>query len=491
MSLLPLAADQCSTHDASTVTVASLTLADGFFGQVEAKLSGERDLVPTACYGCKFTACVSCEAGVATVRSLSAVTEIDPGGITASVAATVDASGATIRMRCTGIAAQDWRWAASFKGEERARVEGALAALGATAYYAAQYPWTNTPYQDFAYTGAEILLDPGCENVALWLAGGGAVLSNVADPRPGSAGANCMRVTLAGGAGNAYETARFVTTQRFRVTAWLKTDATATEYIYDGVNACFPAFLSGVWTEKINNNFLPGNTIFYAHKLLAAGSWVQIDDASIVRLPILTQTDSLITGGAALVQAGAAGLRPTYLPLAAAVAQGLTCPCWQFDGVSGGQHFVGPNPGAAFTMFAWVRRHAALDATARAPFGSSSSGPTRQGRLQSVAGGNWFWVVGTDSGDMGVASPLGTWQFVALGWNGAGAGRCVIDATEVNFAYAGTATGFAVDFGGYNNNGVHASGAFPAYQAAIGMAGSLLTAVQIQAIRTLTRPQGV
>ncbi len=121
MSLLPLTAGELSTHDASTVTVASLTLADGFFGQVEAKLSGERDLVPASCYGCKFTALVSCEAGVATVRSLSAVTEIDPGGITASVAATVNASGNTIRMRCTGIAAQDWRWAASFKGVERAR----------------------------------------------------------------------------------------------------------------------------------------------------------------------------------------------------------------------------------------------------------------------------------------------------------------------------------------------------------------------------------
>jgi hypothetical protein len=470
MPTLPITAGELSTHDASTVTVASLTLADGFFGQLQVKLSGERDGVPATCYGFKKTVLVSCDAGVATIRSASAATEIDPTGVSGAVAATVNTDGAaTIRMRITGIAAQDWRFAASFHGEERGRVGALLAALGATAYYGANYPSANEPYQDAAYTGVDLVVNGIFAADSDWTKGAGWTIpgGNIADA------AGALNTALSAIVAPLTAGQRFLTGLRVaaRSAGSIKVSAGTTLGTARSTLATFQESLMAATTGAL--------------AYTGTGFTGQIGSCSATRLPILTQSNSLITGGAAITQAGAAGLRPTYLPLAAAVAQSLTCPCWQFDGV--GQRFAGAIPGAAGTLMGWVYL---LNSTGII-CGAWQGGPNRYTELTCIAGTLRFYS-GTGAQWINHGTPLaiGGWHHVAATWDGA-AIQIALDGVVVGNNAGGTPSPIAVWWGAANWAGVLSDTPMNGYIANGVTAPFAMTGDQIRTAMALTRPNGV
>ena len=107
--------DDTTTSGAVTATVVDVTIPDGFFGILSVDATGEEDGSPADAYGFQNIYLVSGEGGAATLRdSSNTPVERDPNAV--GVAVTVDTSGATVRVRATGVAAQDWVWAAHIGG---------------------------------------------------------------------------------------------------------------------------------------------------------------------------------------------------------------------------------------------------------------------------------------------------------------------------------------------------------------------------------------
>ena len=107
--------DDTTTSGAVTVTVCEVDIPDGFFGIVSVDVSAEHDSTPADAYGYQNTFLVSGESGAATVRATNAAPlELDPQSKGVSVSC--DASGQKFRVRATGIAAEDWTWAAHVGG---------------------------------------------------------------------------------------------------------------------------------------------------------------------------------------------------------------------------------------------------------------------------------------------------------------------------------------------------------------------------------------
>jgi len=107
--------DEVDTADATVTTIVSATIPDGFFGVLSVDGCAEHDGTPADAYGYQNSFLVSGEGGAATLRNSSAVPlEQDPAAT--GVTITVDTSGATVRVRATGIAAEDWVWAAHIGG---------------------------------------------------------------------------------------------------------------------------------------------------------------------------------------------------------------------------------------------------------------------------------------------------------------------------------------------------------------------------------------
>jgi hypothetical protein len=449
MPSLPLGADQQSTNAATTITVASIVVPSSFHGTLTAELVAERSGVPTSVYSYRNSVLVSCDNGVATVRALgtNAATgkeELDPAGVSAALAVTVDASGSTIRLRGTGVAGQDWRWAGKFSGLECFRLPD-----GTLGYWDPAVSGTLTPYQDFAYTGANLFVDGDMEaaGVAAWTGGLGAGLSKI--PGGGVGGTQCLRVTLAGAQGYASQ----ANTANIRITGTIsiKTDGTALGgfwsdgFAVDNVN---PA----AWTQYTVKNRYTASLTNRLYKQSVAGNFVDFDNAVFARNSIVTQQDSIITGGTALTQPGAAGIRPTYLNTAAAAAQGITGACLQFDGAT--QYAVGPTVVGAFTMWGWFYRTADT-ATFGVPFGMQDAVPTRfEIYHPSGAAPALSVAVGSSIIAMGANSALNAWQFLALGCDGGTAGRHVVNTVATDFAYAGAPpTNKSCYVGANNNNG--------------------------------------
>lgn len=365
----------------------------------------------------------------------------------------------------------------------RRDVPASLCRLGVTAYYAANYPAANEPYQDFAYTGANLCTDPGCDNVALWSNYNTSTLTNEAGGHTG----NWMKVLKAGAAGAAYQ-ADTAVGQRFFVNFWGQTDGAASLSAGDGASLSNIIGLANpglVWTQYTKTNFLSTFASFYLAKNSIAGNYAGFDDVDIHRLPILTQSNSIITGGAAITQGGAAGLRPTYLPLAAALAQGLTAPTWQLDAV--GQRWtttISPAAYAALTVGGWFY----LDATGLALGATFFGSRTGASVFSCLHIGTVLSFYGSGIAVSSGALSIG-WHHIVAGCDGLNQ-WIWLDGVPNHNALGGALPADVLDFGAYNYAGAH-SQFLGGCMANIFVAPTLLTTDKIATIRALTRPQGV
>lgn len=112
--------NNATTSGAVTATAASIEVPDGYFGVLTVDVTAEQDGVPADAYVFQNTYAVSGEGGAATIRDNSSVPlELDPG--TTGASADVDVNGQDFRVRVTGIAAENWTWAAHIGGLLHAR----------------------------------------------------------------------------------------------------------------------------------------------------------------------------------------------------------------------------------------------------------------------------------------------------------------------------------------------------------------------------------
>ena len=233
------------------------------------------------------------------------------------------------------------------------------------------------------------------------------------------------------------------------------------------------------------------------------GDYAEMDDLRFYRQSIVTQSDNLITLSppTPLTQAGAAGLRPTYLPLAAAVAQGLTCPCWKLDGAAQfwsdtamAAAVTGNDP--SWTWTAWLRP-SALAATVTLAAGTSSISDTIYRAIQMKATGtltvNFRNGVTTKNMDSAAGLfALNTWAHVAVvstvgsivGYVNGAVAIPAFDATVGNIALDRGSLGALVRS--------TTDGWFPGHIANAGLAAAVpWSQAQVQAHMAITRPQGV
>lgn len=98
-----------STSGAVTKTVVEIPVPDDYFGSLAVELSGEHVGTPADCYCWQKWIAVSAAAGAATIRDASLVpTIMNPSA--KAIAVTVDTNGQNVRLRVTGIAAEDWKF---------------------------------------------------------------------------------------------------------------------------------------------------------------------------------------------------------------------------------------------------------------------------------------------------------------------------------------------------------------------------------------------
>ncbi len=325
-NILPLVSAELQTLDAVATTLLTFPLQDTWSGELQLEVSGELSGTPATAYGWRNRVSVSCNGGVAVVQATGAAEILDPA--VCGVVVAVDTDGAaSIRIRVTGVVGQTWNWV----GKLQCVVHSAVPS-GTVAFYDPGWAASCTPYQDFAYTGANLCTDPNCENVALWGVFNGATLTNEA----GGVTGNCMKVLKAATAGAAYQVS-FVAGRRYCVSIQGQSDGTASLSVGDAWaadNIIAWKNPGAVWTPYSKTNHLAMATWLELSKVSNAGSYVLFDDVVAYRVPILTQCDNLINAACCpLVQPGAASARPTYLNDAAAAAQSITGACFQYDGV--------------------------------------------------------------------------------------------------------------------------------------------------------------
>lgn len=112
-NLIPLAADEVTTADATIASIVEWVVPDAYHGMLTVEVSGQNVIDQTEAYGYTNRVTVSCEAGAATIQATGVAVELDPATIAPTI--TVDASGTSIRVRVTGPAA-DWKWVAKISG---------------------------------------------------------------------------------------------------------------------------------------------------------------------------------------------------------------------------------------------------------------------------------------------------------------------------------------------------------------------------------------
>jgi hypothetical protein len=110
---LPLAVGETSTNDASTVTVVEYSIPLTGGGLFRFDLVGEKTGDPTYVYSWKEYAYVNNTAGVTAIQAESTPEEIDPIPVSATVV--LDVLGWNVRIRVTGFAGENWRWAGSIR----------------------------------------------------------------------------------------------------------------------------------------------------------------------------------------------------------------------------------------------------------------------------------------------------------------------------------------------------------------------------------------
>ncbi len=352
---LVLDANTVDTSGAVTATADSITLPEGFHGTILCEVVGELSGTPADGYSYKNRYLVSCDGGVAVVQDAGIPEILDPS--IAGVSVNVNASGAAVRIRVTGAAGEDWRWVGKISGVGEA-VAAELMALGVTRYYDASQTNLNVPYEDAAYVpgaAGNLVVDGDMElvGIANWPGTNSVPTKDATAPAP--FGTQCLRGTATGAGISFSSQACLNTSQRFRITA---------QAAGDGVGGYPLLYTGGVgvngpggtaWVPIALENHLPTTTSIRLRTnsgTAPAGLYSRWDDVDAHRLPILTQSDDALASGTNLLQAGAVGLRPTYLPLAAAIAQGFTCPAWQTDGVA--QYFdTGYTPVDNFAISGW------------------------------------------------------------------------------------------------------------------------------------------
>lgn len=465
MNKLPLATASVTTLDSTLTTVVSYTLPDATQGSIDIELSGEKDLTPSNAYYYSNTYTVSCESGVATIQATGGSPVIlDP--VTCGATVTVDTSGTTFRVRITGPATATWNWVGKINGILHYRIPS-----GTLAYYDPGVASAQTPYQDFVYDGTNIIADADMEAIGTgsWGTQAPAVLS-----KEGAAhgGAQCLRATSVAGVGGAFQSV-LNTSRRYRFSHWLRTDGTAQVSVGDGgaTAGITSPVVPAVWTQYTKSNYKPTASTLIYYKAAAGGSYIEMDDVEGVRVPIVTQSDNLITGGIPLMQSGAAGIRPTYLNSTAAAAQGITGACWQLDGV--GQYFDTQwIPVDDFSILAWYYFDTIAAGTKY--IGGSSDGTNT---AQFVRATN---VLRMYAGPSGVA--LSAVAALTVGWHHIGCGRSGttrmlwLDGVPATDANGGTLpVGKSIYWGTRNTNGSPDAAANSGYTGKLVFCNRLLT----------------
>jgi hypothetical protein len=345
VNVLPLVTNDLQTLDNVAVTLVTVPLSIDWQGELTCEVSGELAGTPATAYGWRNRVTVSCDAGVATVQATGAAEVIDPA--VCGCVVSVDATGASIRVRVAGVALQTWNWVGKVQCIVHSRIPS-----NTVAYYDPSWAAGQTPYQDFVYTGVNVCTDPNCENVALWAAFNGATLTNVG----GGVAGNCMRVAYNAMVFPGADQVILAGNARYYYNIWTRGDGTHSGNVNGGN---FSPWITGaaanVWAQYIGNKLcVPGDNTLRCFVINAAvaGQYAEFDSIIIQRTPIVTGSDNLITGGTPLTQPGAVAARPTYLNTAAALAQGITGACHQYDGV--GQYWVTSFvPPAEFTAGGW------------------------------------------------------------------------------------------------------------------------------------------
>jgi hypothetical protein len=426
MNLLPLSDNCVQTRDATAnVVVVQMVLPDAYQGELALELSGEKTTDPAVCYSWKNVYAVSCEAGVATIRATGASPVIqDPAacGCTANAAA----SGNAIQLRVTGVAAQTWDWDGKVSGLLHFRLPS-----GTLAYYDPAVASTLTPYQDFVYTGANVVADPTCVDFTKWTAGNSATLSNQAGGQVG----NCMRVAYNGVLYPNANQAVLTAGARFRYDLYARGDGTRAGTVYGGNTSNWAsAAAANAWVRYTGSKMCSGvPNIYYQFTGADTAGYIELDEISAVRVPIVTQCDSLITGGTPLTQPGAVGTRPTYLNTAAALAQGITGACMQYDGAT--QYFdTGFVPGPAGTVVGWFRL--AVVTGFQDLFGSYDGANYSMIQLSNTTASAYSGAVGTKL-DSAAVCAANAWTQFMFGWDGA-AMKIGVNGVVVTGAGGGT-----------------------------------------------------
>jgi len=103
-----------TTWDAGQETCLAVTIPTDYYGMVTVDVTAEEQDVPANAYGFQNVYLISNDSGAVTVRDSSVPIELDPQAT--GVAATVDASGATFRVRVTGIVGKNWTWSGHVGG---------------------------------------------------------------------------------------------------------------------------------------------------------------------------------------------------------------------------------------------------------------------------------------------------------------------------------------------------------------------------------------
>ena len=346
---LPLHDANADTVGAATSLVDQLALADGTFEHLTFMLSGEKQGDPTAIYTWVNDYLFSCNAGVATLRASGASPFVLNPGARAFVV-TVDANAANARISVTGIVGENWTWVAKITGLQRTRLP-----TGTLAAWDPAVAGTLTPYQDFAYTGANLIVDGDMEAVgtAAWTAYNVAALTKeLGTPY---SGLRCLRAQCPGGVslGGAEQSPLPVGIRAYH-TVWLRTTsvAGAMNLYANGVNLVTATF-NPAWTQLKAAPVITTLAHIVYYQSGTNGAYIEIDDAVSTRLSIVTQQDSIVSGGAALTT-GVLATRPTYLNTAAALAQSITGACDQYDGAAGGQYWnTGIIPPPELTFGGW------------------------------------------------------------------------------------------------------------------------------------------
>ncbi len=416
MAILPLATGENTTTGAGgAISIATLALPNLYFGMLKFVLSGEKAGDPTQTFSWECEALYSCDAGVATMRSQGAPVILDPDGYAWTV--TLDQTGSSARITVTGIAGQNWVWAARISNSGRTRLP-----TGTTSYVDAAVHASVTA--DFVYTGADVVTDGGMEALGLpaWPAGGGATVTR--EDAGFHGGAHWMKVL---GAAGAYASqACLVVNARYDIDGWMHGDGgTGAPRAAAGTNILSSGGVGAGWVEVLKPNFLcTGNTnLGLSQYSGGAGTYAGFDDWSAIRLPIASAVADQIIGGPGVAQATVAA-RPVYIDAG---------DYFLFDGTS--QYFTTSFiPTGDFTVGGWFYVDSIAAGVCYFVGNYNAAGPTYCGFRRDTAVLKAFCGAGGSLLTHGTALTVG-WHHIMFGRSGTTL-KLWLDGVSVSNAFA-------------------------------------------------------